>query len=70
MKNDFIVAVELGSSAIRGIAGKRLPNGSVEVVGAVEEPAQSCIHKRNQTRICRAEWTVVALSQKQDARGF
>ena len=45
MKNDFIVAVELGSSAIRGIAGKRLPNGSVEVVGAVEEPAQSCIHK-------------------------
>lgn len=45
MKNDIIVAVELASSAIRGIAGRRLPNGTVEVVCVAEEPSQSCIHK-------------------------
>lgn len=45
MKNDIIVAVELASSAIRGIAGKRQPNGSIEVIGLAEESSQSCIHK-------------------------
>ena len=44
-KNDIIVALELSSSAIRGVAGKRLPSGSIEVVSVAEEPAQSCIHK-------------------------
>ena len=45
MKNDVIVAVELASSSIRAIAGKRLPNGNIEVIGLAEEPAQNCVHK-------------------------
>lgn len=43
--NDVIVAVELGSSSIRAIAGRRLPNGNIEVIGLADEPAQNCIHK-------------------------
>ena len=45
MKNDVIVAVELASSSIRAIAGRRLPNGNIEVIGLAEEPAQNCVHK-------------------------
>ena len=29
---DFIVAIELGSSKITGIAGKKLPDGSIQVL--------------------------------------
>lgn len=45
MKEEIIVALELSSTAIRGIAGTRRPNGVLEVKALVEEPAVSCMHK-------------------------
>ena len=42
---EFIVAIELGSSKIRGIAGKKNADGSIQVLSLVEEDASACIRK-------------------------
>jgi cell division protein FtsA len=42
---DFIVAIELGSSKITGIAGKKNLDGSIKVLAVVKEDATSCIRK-------------------------
>ena len=42
---DFIVAIELGSSKITGIAGKKNLDGSISVLAVVKEDATQCIRK-------------------------
>ena len=42
---EFIVAIELGSSKISGIAGKKLPDGSLQILATANENASSCIRK-------------------------
>lgn len=42
---EFVVAIELGSSAIRGIAGKKNLDGSISVQALVKEDASQCIRK-------------------------
>ena len=42
---EFIVAIELGSSYIRGIAGKKNLDGSIAVLAVVKEDASQCIRK-------------------------
>jgi cell division protein FtsA len=42
---DFVVAIELGSSRISGIAGRRCADGSFEVLAFAEEKDSSCIQK-------------------------
>ena len=45
MPKEFIVAIELGSSKMRGIAGQKNLDGSITVLAIVEEDASSCIRK-------------------------
>ncbi|MBR4389881.1 MAG: cell division protein FtsA [Prevotella sp.] len=42
---DFIVAIELGSAKITGIAGKKNADGSLNVLAIAEEDSSSCIRK-------------------------
>lgn len=42
---EFIVAIELGSTKISGIAGKKNLDGSITVLAVVEEDSTSCIRK-------------------------
>ncbi|MBQ8064632.1 MAG: cell division protein FtsA [Prevotella sp.] len=42
---EFIVAIELGSSKMTGIAGKKNLDGSIQVLACVKEASSSCIHK-------------------------
>ncbi len=42
---NFIVAIELGSTKIRGIAGKKNPDGTISVLALSEEDATQCIRK-------------------------
>ena len=42
---DFIVAIELGSSKMTGIAGKKNLDGSINVLAVVKEDSSSFIHK-------------------------
>ena len=45
MPKDFIVAIELGSSKMTGIAGKKNLDGSIQVLACVREDASACIRK-------------------------
>lgn len=45
MAKEFIVAIELGSSKIAGIAGQKNMDGSISVLALVKEDATSCIRK-------------------------
>lgn len=45
MTKEFIVAIELGSSKITGIAGKKNPDGSISILAVVKEDSASCIRK-------------------------
>lgn len=45
MAKEFIVAIELGSSKMTGIAGKKNPDGSITVLAVAKEDASSCIRK-------------------------
>lgn len=42
---EFIVAIELGSSKMTGIAGKKNLDGSITVLALVKEDSSSFIHK-------------------------
>lgn len=45
MAKEFIVAIELGSSKITGIAGRKNTDGSISVLAVVKEDSTSCIRK-------------------------
>ena len=45
MPKEFIVAIELGSSKMTGIAVKKNLDGSIQVLACVKEDATSCIRK-------------------------
>ena len=45
MAKDFIVAIELGSSKITGIAGKKNPDGSITVLAVAKEDSKACMRK-------------------------
>lgn len=45
MAKDFIVAIELGSSKMTGIAGKKNPDGSITILAVAKEDSTSCIRK-------------------------
>ncbi len=60
---DFIVAIELGSSKMTGIAGKKNLDGSINVLAVVKEDSSSFIHKGvvyNLDKTVQALTTVVA----------
>ena len=42
---EFIVAIELGSTKITGIAGKKNLDGSITVLAVVREDSTQCIRK-------------------------
>lgn len=45
MTKEFIVAIELGSSKVTGIAGQKNLDGSINVLAVVKEPSSSFIRK-------------------------
>ncbi len=45
MAKDFIVAIELGSSKITGLAGKKNLDGSITVLAVAQENATACIRR-------------------------
>ena len=45
MPKEFIVAIELGSSKMTGIAGQKNLDGSITVLAVVQENSSSCIRK-------------------------
>ncbi len=45
MAKDFIVAIEIGSSKITGIAGRKNTDGSISILAVAKETPSSCVKK-------------------------
>ena len=61
---DFVVAIELGSSKITGIAGKKQADGSIQVLAKVSEKASSCIRKGVIYNIDKTEQALTSITKK------
>ena len=44
-EDNFIVAIELGSSKVTGIAGRKQPDGAIQILAFAQEPSDSFIRK-------------------------
>lgn len=44
-EDNFIVAIELGSSKVTGIAGRKQPDGALQILAFVQEPSTAYIRK-------------------------
>ena len=68
MQNDFIVAIELGSSKMTGIAGKKNLDGSIQVLAYVKEDSSTFIRKGvvyNIDKTAQCLTTIINKLQKQ-----
>ena len=68
MPKEFIVAIELGSSKMTGIAGRKNLDGSIQVLACVKEDATACIRKGyvyNIDKTAQCLTTIVSRLQKQ-----
>ena len=45
VENEIIVALEFGTSAIRGIAGKKKPDGTIQILAIEQERANDAIQR-------------------------
>lgn len=45
MEDNIIVAIEIGSSKVTGVAGHKLPDGGIQVLALAQEPSSSFIRK-------------------------
>lgn len=45
MAKEFIIAIELGSSKITGVAGKKNLDGSISILAVAQEDSSACIRK-------------------------
>ena len=43
MAKEFIIAIELGSSKITGVAGKKNLDGSISILAVAQEDSSACI---------------------------
>ncbi len=64
---DFIVAIELGSSKITGIAGKKLPDGSIQILATANENSSDCIRKGVIYNLDKTTQSLTSLIKKLEA---
>ena len=61
---DFIAAIELSSSKISGIAGKKSSDGSIQVLAYAREDASPFIHKGAIYNIDKAAQALTSIKPK------
>ena len=44
-EDNFIVAIELGSSKVTAVAGRKQPDGAIQILAFAQEPSTSFIRK-------------------------
>ena len=67
-EKDIIVAVELASTAIRAIAGKKEPDGTMQILAVVQDEASNAIHKGVVDNIDKTTQAIRQVVQQIDER--
>ena len=61
---DFIAAIELGSTHITGIAGKKNADGSIQILAYANTPSSDCIKKGAIFNLDKTTQVLVSIIQK------
>ncbi len=64
MADNFIVAIELGSSKVTGIAGCKQPDGQIQILAFAQEPSTSFIRKGRINNISKMTQCVANMKEK------
>lgn len=68
VEKEFIVAIELGSSKVTGIAGQKKPDGSISVLAMVKEESSSFIRKGVVYNIDKTALCLTSIIKKLEAQ--
>lgn len=64
----FIVAIELGSSNVTGIAGKKMPDGTISIQAVVQEPSSMFIRRGVVFNLKKSAQCIVSIKERIEER--
>lgn len=63
-EDNFIVAIELGSSKVTGVAGRKQPDGAIQVLAFAQEPSTTFIRKGRINNVSKMTQCIVSMREK------
>lgn len=63
-EDNFIVAIELGSSKVTGIAGRKHPDGAIQVLAFAQEPSTAFMRKGRINNVSKMQQCVKNIKEK------
>ena len=63
-EDNFIVAIELGSSKVTGIAGRKQPDGALQVLAYAQEPASAFMRKGRINNIDKMKTCIKSIKER------
>lgn len=63
-EDNFIVAIELGSSKVTGIAGRKQPDGAIQILAFAQEPSTNFIRKGRINNVNKMTQCIVNIKEK------
>ena len=63
-EDKFIVAIELGSSKVTGIAGRKQPDGATQILAFAQEPSTTFIRKGRINNVNKMTQCILNMKEK------
>ena len=63
-EDNFIVAIELGSSKVTALAGRKQPDGAIQVLACAQEPAENFIRKGRINNVNKMTQCILNMKEK------
>ena len=63
-EDNFIVAIELGSSKVTGMAGRKQPDGAIQVLAFAQEPSTTFIRKGRINNVSKMTQCIISMKDK------
>lgn len=64
MADNFIVAIELGSSKVTAVAGRKQPDGAIEILAFTQEPSTTFIRKGRINNVNKMTQCIISMKEK------
>ncbi len=62
-EDNFIVAIELGSSKVTGVAGRKQPDGAIQVLAFAQEPSTTFIRKGRINNVSKMTQCIISMRE-------
>ncbi|MFR1986707.1 MAG: hypothetical protein ACLS29_00215 [Prevotellamassilia sp.] len=67
-EDNFIVAIELGSSKVTGVAGCKQPDGAIQILAFAQEPSTTFIRKGRINNVNKMTQCILNMKEKMEQR--